>query len=115
MNKKMITYDFNKDYVDIMLKYRDSEYAFRAGDGYLEKSDFPVSKSTPCYASSAWLSDGTFSVLAYLSGPEMGTISIQSAFSENAVTVLMHLYGEVSFTGFEGVFTGIEQGSSSGV
>ena len=112
---EMITYDFNKDYVDIMLKYRDSEYAFRAGDGYLEKSDFPVSKSTPCYASSAWLSDGTFSVLAYLSGPEMGTISIQSAFSENAVTVLMHLYGEVSFTGFEGVFTGIEQGSSSGV
>lgn len=112
---EMITYNFYRNFVDIKLKYRDCEYVFRAGDEYLAKSDFPASKSTPCYASSAWLSDGTFSVLAYLSGPEMGTISIQSAFSEDAVTVLMHLYGEVSFTGFEGVFTGIEQGSSSGV
>lgn len=112
---EMIIYNFTNKFVDIKLKYADGEYAFRAGDGYLEESDFPVLKSTPCYASSAWLSDGTFSVLAYLAGPEMGTISIQSAFSGNAVTVLMHLYGEVSFTGFEGVYTGIEQGSSSWV
>ena len=101
-----ISYSFAEDSAEVTLKYRDAEYSFKAYDGRLSEGDFPVRRSSPYNASCGWLSDGTFSLLVYLSGEELGTIRIQSAFDGDYVTVLMSLYGEVSFTGFEGVFTG---------
>ena len=85
---------------------RGTEYSFSYRSGENSENAFPVATMSPCYASGGWLSDGTFALYVQFSGEEEGTLRIQLGFKGERVSVIMHLNGEISLEGFEGVASG---------
>ena len=85
---------------------RGTLYSFSYISGENSENAFPVATMSPCYASGGWLSDGTFALYVQFSGEEEGTLRIQLGFKGERVSVIMHLNGEISLEGFEGVASG---------
>ncbi len=84
-----------------------TEYSFSYASGENAENAFPVDSMSPCYASGGWLRDGTFALYVQFSGEEEGTLRVQLGFREDRVSVIMHLNGEISLEGFEGVASGV--------
>ena len=87
-------------------RVRGTDYSFHYISRDNAENSFPVKSMSPCYVSGGWLEDGTFSLFVQFAGEELGSLKIQLGFSDNCVSVLMHIYGEVSLEGFEGVASG---------
>ena len=88
------------------MKVKGSNYSFSYAPGINTLNSFPIPQLSPCYVSGGWLPDDTFALYVQFSGEEQGTLRIQLGFTFISASVLMHLNGEISLEGFEGVASG---------
>ena len=88
------------------MKVKGNSYSFSYTPGINTLNSFPIPPLSPCYVSGGWLHDDTFALYVQFSGEEQGTLRIQLGFTFVSVSVLMHLNGEISLEGFEGVASG---------
>ena len=84
----------------------DGDFHFDFGFGRNVRNSFPVRQSSICYASGGFLPDGSFTLFVQFAHEELGSMKLVAAQSGDSLSVMMHLYGELSIDGFEGVAKG---------
>lgn len=102
-----ISFSFSDDGGNVTITRDNTIFSFDFGFGFSKKNIFPVSICSPCYASGGFLPDKSFSLLVQLCGEELGSIKLHASAKGNTLSLMMHLYGELSIDGFEGTAKGI--------
>lgn len=87
------------------LSFKDRNYAiaFGVGRNVIIKSPF---ENGGYIASSASIFNNQLSIVVRLLGDEFGRLNITMCFRENGMTLHMKLVGELSITGFSGIYNG---------
>lgn len=81
--------------------YKGKSYCVKFGIGSMQTGLFPIHDMNYC-ASGAWLSDGTFYIMAHIIDAYVGTVHFQLAFGKDDLTVFMRKKEESLFNEFVG-------------
>ena len=81
--------------------YKGKSYCVKFGIGSMQTGLFPIHDMNYC-ASGAWLSDGTFYIMAHIIDAYVGTVHFQLAFGKDDLTVFMRKKEESLFNEFQG-------------
>lgn len=101
-----MSFSFDKDGGSVSALFYGRKYGFEFQYNKNVINTFPVLLSSPAVVSAAFMQDGSFVMSIQLLGQELGSIRLKAHFLEGKATILSHVYGEISFQGFEVVATG---------
>lgn len=101
-----VSFSFNDDHGIVFIKQKSGEYEFKFGYGCNIVNPFPILQSSPCNVSGGFISDGSFALLVQFGHEEFGSFTMQAGFTDDSMSVIMHLYGELSIDGFDGIAKG---------
>ncbi len=94
--------DHNSQYIGrLSFVYKGKPYCVEFGIGSMQTGLFPIHEMNYC-ASGAWLSDGTFYIMAHIIDAYVGTVHFQLAFDKDDLTVFMRKKEDSLFNEFQG-------------
>lgn len=103
-----VRFSFSKER-SITLSMDRGTYTFHFGMGENSIIELPqeMALAQSAAASAGWLDSTTLAIVLQFLGAELGSLLIQASFKEDRLTLLMRLFGELSFEGFDGMLSSL--------
>lgn len=82
-------------------------FAFGMGENIFIELPQKMALAQKAAASGGWLDSTTLAITLQFLGAELGSLLLQASFKEDRLTLLLRLFGELSFEGFDGLLSSL--------
>lgn len=108
MGLRSVLFSFTTQGGQITLQKSNESYqfSFARGSNLVSPLDGSMSHSSPAAGSGGWITPTNLGVIIQFLGEELGSLQLEAAFAVDRVSLVVRLFGELSFTGLTGVASG---------